>query len=288
MSVSGTMSWKIGGALALMLLAAGLVGCKSNRSCRGSNCAPTTEQAPVFADVEPSYPPAAPSYPAEAPPATVLTTPAVDQTAALDAARDREELARKRAQALADQLARETAARRANEAKLDEIQAKLADLDHPPAGVPAQPDLRVPEVTSADRLLQELRARVQGDVLREGDMVIVRVTNSFKAGSDLLRKDVQLISTLNATADALKRYRGATVAVVGHSDGDKIKKSGWESNEALSLARAQRVASVLADNGVNKDRISIDGMGFRRPLVAQEHSRADKARNRRVEIMIRL
>ena len=37
----------------------------------------------------------------------------------------------------------------------------------------------------------------------------------------------------------------------------------WESNDALSMARAQRVAQVLADNGVNGNRISIDGRGDR-------------------------
>jgi len=269
-----------------MLLAVGLVGCKSNRKCSGPDCAPPTQQAPTFADVEPSYPPAAPSYPAEAPPVIIRETPAISQ-ADYNAVQDREALAKRQAQDLANRLAAERAHNQANEARLDEMAKKLADLD-PPAGTSPAPDLSLPKLTAADRLVQDLRARSQGDVVRDGDLVIVRVTNSFRAGSDLLRNDVQLISTLNATADALKHYQGATVAVVGHSDGDKIKKSAWKSNEALSLARAQRVASVLADNGVNKDRISIDGMGFRHPLVAQEHSRADKARNRRVEIMIRL
>ena len=125
------------------------------------------------------------------------------------------------------------------------------------------------------------------DVMREGDMVIVRCTNSFKAGSDKLKADVQLMTTLNATADALGRHNGASVAVVGHSDGDPIRKSNWPDNDALSLARAQRVAQVLADNGVDQNRISIDGRGFREPLVNPEVGRADKARNRRVEIMIR-
>ena len=112
-------------------------------------------------------------------------------------------------------------------------------------------------------------------------------SDSFKSGSDKLKGDVQLMTTLSATADALARFPGATVAIVGHSDGDPIRRSGWESNDALSLARAQRVAQVLADNGVDQNRISIDGRGFRDPLIPDENGRADKARNRRVEIMIR-
>ena len=165
---------------------------------------------------------------------------------------------------------------------------KIDDLENPPAGVSPEPDMSVPEITQIDRLIQELRARSSADVVRDGDMIIIRVTNGFKSGSDLLKKDVQLISTLNAAADALRRYNGAEVSVVGHSDGDPIKKSPWKDNTALSLARAERVASVLRDNGVAQKRITIDGQGFRSPLIPQERSRSDKATNRRVEIMIRM
>ena len=141
-----------------------------------------------------------------------------------------------------------------------------------------------------DRLIDDLRARSHADVVRDGDMVIVRVTDSFRSGSDLLKKDVQLVTTLNAMADALGRYPGAAVSVVGHSDTDKIKKSKhkWGSNEELSMARARRVAQVLQENGVESTRMQVDGVGSREPLVFPERTAADKARNRRVEIMIRL
>ena len=146
------------------------------------------------------------------------------------------------------------------------------------------------EASQADQLVEELRSRSNAEILRDGDMVIVRVTNGFQAGSDLLRKDLQLMTTLNATATALSRYPSASVAVVGHSDTDPINVSRkkWQDNDQLSLARAQRVASVLASNGVDSNSISIDGRGSREPLIAPERSKADKATNRRVEIMIRL
>ncbi len=275
--------------LAIATLAFGLSACKSNTRCSSGNCAPpaTVQEAPTFADVEPTYPPAAPTY-AEAPPIPV------DQggvsKAELDAARDTADLAKQQAADLARRLAEEKAQREANEARIRDMENKISQLQTaPPAGSGQMPDMdEGPSISRIDQLMDDLRARSAADVLRDGDMVIVRVTNGFKSGSDLLKKDVQLITTLNATADALTRHPGATVAVVGHSDGDPIKKSGWESNDALSLARAQRVAQVLSDNGVNKDRISIDGQGFRSPLIANESTAADKARNRRVEIMIRM
>jgi type VI secretion system protein ImpK len=209
--------------------------------------------------------------------------------AEFDAARDTADLAQQQAADLARRLAEERAQREANEARIRDMEARISEMDRPPAGAVAQPDLTSgPQITAIDKLLDDLRARSDADVQREGDLVIVRMTNGFKPGSDLLKKDVQLITTLNATADALTRHPGATVSVVGHTDSDPIKKSGWESNDALSLARAQRVAQVLSDNGVDKNRISIDGQGFRSPLIANERGPSDKARNRRVEIMIRM
>ncbi len=275
------------GLIALMVLATGLSACRSSSSkCTGPNCAPPTEQAPSFADVEPSYPPAAPSY-SDVPAIESQPAPTVSK-AQLDAARDSADLARRQSEELARRLATEEDERRAQDKRIADMARKIDDLENPPAGVSPEPDMSVPEITQIDRLIQELRARSSADVVRDGNMVIIRVTNGFKSGSDLLKKDVQLISTLNAAADALRRYDGADVSVVGHSDGDPIKKSSWKDNTALSLARAERVASVLRDNGVAQKRITIDGQGFRSPLIPQERSRSDKATNRRVEIMIRM
>jgi len=275
--------------LAVAVVAVGLAACKSNtRRCNDGSCnAPTAvEQAPTFADVEPGYPPAAPSFAPDAPPIPVQST---ISKAEFDAAKDSADIARRQADELAAQLERERLEREANAARIRDMELKIARMNEPPTGTLPRPDLASgPQVASIDQLVDDLRARSDADVVRDGDMVVVRVTNGFKAGSDLLKQDVQLITTLNATADALSRYPGATVAVVGHTDGDPIKKSGWESNDALSLARAQRVAQVLSDNGVDKNRISIDGQGFRHPLVQQERGPSDKARNRRVEIMIRM
>lgn len=273
--------------VAIATLALGLSACKSNtRKCSTGNCAaPIVEQAPTFADVEPTYPPSAPSYP-DAPPIPV--EPQISK-AEFDAAVDTADLAKQQAADLARRLAEEKALREANEARIRTMEARISEIDTPPAGPVGEAPIDTgPRITAIDTLVDDLRARSDADVLRDGDLVIVRMTNGFKPGSDLLKKDVQLITTLNATADALSRYPGATVAVIGHTDSDPIVKSGWKNNDALSLARAQRVAQVLSDNGVDKNRISIEGQGFRSPLIANESGPSDKARNRRVEIMIRM
>ena len=269
-------------------LAFALTACKSRASRGCTDCAPpamSSVQPPVgeidtggtFTDTN-TFPPA-PSVP---------SNPAITQ-ADLDAANDRADIEAQKRAAAEDQIRAEQDRLARQRAEIDALAAKVEELESAPTGVIQNAPVVV-EASRAEQLIQELRSQSSAEILREGDLVIVRVTNGFQAGSDLLRRDVQLMTTLNATANALTKYPGASVSVVGHSDGDPIRKTKhkWESNDQLSLARAQRVASVLADNGVDSNRISIDGRGAREPLVAPERSKTDKATNRRVEIMIRL
>lgn len=190
------------------------------------------------------------------------------------------------ARSLADQL-------RAEQDRNADLEDQLADLGGRIESLEQRPAPARAAAASADPLAQvmaDLQARSQAEVLREGNLVVMRVTDAFKAGSDSLKNDVQLITSLNAAAATLARYPAASVSVVGHSDGDPINKSGklWRDNDHLSQARAERVAQVLAHNGVQESRISVEGRGFRDPVVAPETSSADKARNRRVEILIRM
>ncbi len=270
-------------------LAFALTACKSRtRRAACTDCAPPTMssvQPPVgeidaggtFTDSN-AFPPAP----------TVPSDPAITQ-ADLDAAHDRAAIEAQKREAAEAQIRAEQERLAQQNAELEALKAKVDALENAPTGTIQDAPVIV-EASRAEQLIQELRSQSSAEILREGDLVIVRVTNGFQAGSDLLRRDVQLMTTLNATANALAKHPGASVSVVGHSDGDPIRKTKhkWENNDQLSLARAQRVASVLADNGIDSNRISIDGRGAREPLVAPERSKSDKATNRRVEIMIRL
>ena len=170
-------------------------------------------------------------------------------------------------------------------------EAEQALLDMP-ADLPPAPAAH-PDLTGSGHMSDleaTLRARVQGEVVREGNTVIVRLTDAFESGKDSLKSDGRLRSTLGATADALRSNPGARVSVVGHSDSTPIVKTKhlWRSNHHLSEARAQAVANELARGGVSRQQIvSVMGRGASEPLVP-ERSRADRARNRRVEIMISL
>ncbi|MCU0726174.1 MAG: OmpA family protein [Planctomycetes bacterium] len=76
------------------------------------------------------------------------------------------------------------------------------------------------------------------------------------------------------------------VRVEGHTDSDPIRKSKWESNEALSTARANSVASFLvAAAGMASGQVVAKGFGSDRPVAAND-TPAGKAENRRVEIYL--
>ncbi|MCF7973359.1 MAG: OmpA family protein [Phycisphaerae bacterium] len=100
----------------------------------------------------------------------------------------------------------------------------------------------------------------------------------------------QLLSTtikeLGQIASVLKsQYSNRRVDVVGHTDTDPIRKSGWADNWELSSERALSVLRDLEKKGVSSKLLRACGCGSARP-VASNASAAGKAKNRRVEIVV--
>jgi len=83
------------------------------------------------------------------------------------------------------------------------------------------------------------------------------------------------------------KYSGKNVDVVGHTDPDPIKVSGWDDNWELSAQRALSVLRYLVKRGIPEQRIRAIGCGAARP-VASNSTAAGKAKNRRVEIVVHL
>ena len=79
------------------------------------------------------------------------------------------------------------------------------------------------------------------------------------------------------------RQRGAPdVVVIGHTD----RVGNLQSNDRLSLQRAERVRTELVKLGIAESRIQIAGRGEREPLVPTDDE-VSEPRNRRVEISVR-
>ncbi len=76
------------------------------------------------------------------------------------------------------------------------------------------------------------------------------------------------------------------VDIVGHTDSDPIKKSGWKDNWQLSSERALAVLRYLNSKGMRADQIRAVAAGSAKP-IASNSSSDGKSRNRRVEIVVR-
>ena len=90
------------------------------------------------------------------------------------------------------------------------------------------------------------------------------------------------VSVVDALRKRLASWPAPQIAVVGHTD----RVGSTESNDPLSLKRAQTVVEFLVQQGIPADRIEAAGRGEREPLVQTEHGVANAA-NRRVEITLR-
>jgi len=89
------------------------------------------------------------------------------------------------------------------------------------------------------------------------------------------------VGTVNDLAQVLKAYPKAQVQLVGHTDSTGTA----ETNQTLSLDRANAVKSLLVAQGVAADRISTTGSGQDRP-VASNDTEEGRARNRRLELNV--
>lgn len=125
------------------------------------------------------------------------------------------------------------------------------------------------------------------NVFRDGNVVRIRLsnTNLFDPGRATLKRGAY--GMLNRVASTIKRdYAGLRVGVEGHTDGDPIRKSKWKHNHALSVERAMAVYDYLRkQGGVPTAQLFVAGYGPNEP-IASNTSSANKAKNRRVELVI--
>ncbi len=87
--------------------------------------------------------------------------------------------------------------------------------------------------------------------------------------------------TLDAVADALRRYPEMRVEIQGHTD----SQGNRDFNTRLSQQRADAVRMYLLNKGIAASRLSARGFGPDQP-VAGNDTAAGRAQNRRVELVI--
>ncbi len=118
---------------------------------------------------------------------------------------------------------------------------------------------------------------------RDGRTVVtLQAGNLFPSGSATLNPDAGEI--LRRIADAVDRVPGR-VLVVGHTDDQPLRSLRYRDNYDLSRERAVSVVKVLQPALDNPARVEWTGVGPSQPRFRPESDAANRARNRRVEIV---
>jgi chemotaxis protein MotB len=124
----------------------------------------------------------------------------------------------------------------------------------------------------------EMRLDPRGVVMTLSDKLL------FASGEAHLSEDAHRL--LDRVGRVIANTRGA-VEIGGHTDSRSIRTQAFPSNWELSTTRAVNVLRYLTERGqVDSHRISAVGFAEFRP-VATNASPANRARNRRVEIVFK-
>lgn len=103
---------------------------------------------------------------------------------------------------------------------------------------------------------------------------------SFDTGKSAIKPELRTV--LDSFANGLTNDPALQVRVIGHTD-----STGSDAiNNPLSVDRAQSVRDYLAGRGIQPTRIETSGRGSHEP-IADNTSDAGRAKNRRVEILLR-
>jgi chemotaxis protein MotB len=164
---------------------------------------------------------------------------------------------------------------------LEESRQRLEELRRAQAAAEAQAALLR---DLAHKFKQMTDAGELSVTLRDG-RVILQLSNDvlFDSARSELKPDGK--TALRKVAAVLRGLRDRHFQVAGHTDNVPIHTARFPSNWELSAARAIVVVQLLVEEGVPPQVLSAAGYGEFSPMAPNE-SAADKAKNRRTEIML--
>lgn len=188
--------------------------------------------------------------------------------------------------ALSDQLSAAELARdnamNENESSAQRIARLQQDLSSAQARA-ARAESRPPLTITQPAPQPERRPEASGwEAVPGGAKIAIADSLLFDSGKSALKPNAKSVLD-RVVSDIRSRYPNKDILVFGHTDSDPIKKSGWKDNYELSTQRSLSVVRFLKSAGIPGDRLVAAGCGEYRPQ-APNKSRADKAKNRRVEI----
>jgi type VI secretion system protein ImpK len=153
----------------------------------------------------------------------------------------------------------------------------------PPPRPQAKPDMQL------DRLRKELAAETADATLTvatKGDFIVIGISNEVLFDPGAVRVKPAFDKVARDLVAALDKEAGP-VTIVGYTDSHRPgAASVFKSNYDLSVARAKAIRDILIRAIGDPSRLHIEGKGDQDP-VADNGTAEGRARNRRIEILIR-
>lgn len=173
-------------------------------------------------------------------------------------------------------------------ARSDPVARELARLKPVPfAGTPSVPVSLKPAglPSSLAKDLADAIGSREVEVVDAGGTAVIALRSDQLFAPGSARLDATLHPVILRVAEALDRVSG-TVVVTGHTDDVPIRTARYPSNWELSTERARSVVGLMASRMREPTRLRAEGLADSEP-VAPNDSAANRARNRRVSILLR-
>lgn len=130
----------------------------------------------------------------------------------------------------------------------------------------------------------KLRAELKGTgvgISRTDNKIKLIMPGNITFASNSYNINASFYDVLNSVSKVLEKYKKTNIAIIGYTD-----STGKDAdNQALSLNRANSVASYLKSQGLDFRRVKTYGLGSDNPIASNATSNG-RSQNRRVEIEI--
>lgn len=140
---------------------------------------------------------------------------------------------------------------------------------------PAQEPMMVEEKVVEETVVEEVV--VATPVIKSFEARID--SGNFELNSSTLKPESE--GPIDELAQFMTEFPQANVEITGYTD----SSGAAEYNQKLSEKRAQAVATVLEEKGIDSSRITVSGEGENNPIASNE-TKQGRAENRRVEIVV--
>jgi type VI secretion system protein ImpK len=121
-------------------------------------------------------------------------------------------------------------------------------------------------------------------VREDAQTITVNISNRGMFASGSADVDPAFLPLLGHIGEALNEEPGS-VAILGHTDNQKIRSLKYPSNYHLSLARAQAVLAITRPKVKDPTRLAAEGRGDSEP-VADNKTPEGREQNRRIEVVV--